>query len=235
MVAKPKIETPATMLESMWVDGDPETSPLVLDFRPVLELMARLEYGQRDIDQWLTEFNHANHELVGKLELNAEGALLITPMLRQSGSRDEAEVLIDLGAWTRGHGGEPHGSRLGIRMPSGDIYAPDAAWISPEQQANRPPPDSDEWLLQFCPAFVVEIRSRSDRLAPLQHKMADYIANGALLGWLIDPYRREVHVYQPGVEPEVLDDPERVSGGLVLPGFAFEVRARIFDREGAER
>ena len=235
MAAKPKVETPATMLKSMWVDGDSETSPLVLDFRPALELMAQLEYGQRDIDQWLIEFNRANHELVGKLELSAEGALLTTPMLREAGSTDELECATDLNIWAREHSGNVHGPRLGIRMPSGDIYAPDAAWISPEQQANRPPPDPDEWLLQFCPAFVVEIRSRSDRLAPLQRKMADYIANGALLGWLIDPYRREVHVYRPDAEPEVMNDPETVSGEPALPGFVFEVRARIFNRENAER
>ena len=237
ITASPSAETPAVMLEAMWIDGDPEPSPLVLDFRPVLELMAQLEYTERDIDRWFIEFNHANHELVGKLELDAEGALLITPMLREAGSSDEMVTLVSLANWAEGYGGDAHGSRLGIRMPNGQIYAPDAAWISPEQQANRPPPypAPDDWLLPFCPAFVVEIRSRSDRLAPLQRKMADYVANGALLAWLIDPYQRQVHIYRPGAEPEILDDPEAVSGDPELPGFVFEVRRRIFDREGVER
>lgn len=31
----------------------------------------------------------------------------------------------------------------------------------------------------------------------------------------------EVHVYEP---VEVLDNPEKVSGGVVLPGFVFEIR-----------
>ncbi len=237
MVAKPIVATPTLLLESMWVDGETETSPLVLDFRPVVDLMAQLEYSERDIDRWFIEFNHANHELVGKLELDAEGALLITPMLREAGSSDEMATLVSLANWAEGYGGDAHGSRLGIRMPNGQIYAPDAAWISPEQQANRPQPypPPDDWLLPFCPAFVVEIRSRSDRLAALQRKMADYIANGALLGWLIDPLQRRVHVYLPGQEPVVLDDPEVVSGEPVLPGFVFEVRQRIFDRDGVER
>ena len=119
MIAKPITEIPAVMSEAMWVDGEPETSPLVIDFRPVLELMARLEYGERDVDRWLIEFNNANHELVGKLELDADGALLITPMLRRAGSNDESEFLIDVGFWTRDNGGEAHGSRLGVRMPNG--------------------------------------------------------------------------------------------------------------------
>ena len=237
MVAKPIAEAPKLLLESMWVDGETETSPLVLDFGRVLELMAQLEYSERDIDRWLIEFNHANHELVGKLELDAEGALLITPMPGRAGSSDELECAICLSIWARGHGGEAHGSRLGIRMPNGQRYAPDAAWISPEQLVNEPEPypAPEDWLLPFCPAFVIEVRSRSDRLTPLQRKMADYIANGALLGWLIDPFQRRVHIYRPGVEPEVLDDPETVSGEPELPGFVFEVRQRIFDREGTER
>ena len=230
MVAKPVTERPATLRETMWVDGDPEPSPLVLDFRPVLELMARLELTEQDVDRWLIEFNHANSDLVGKLELDAEGGLLISPMLRDEGARDEAETLTDLNIWCREYGGNAYGSRLGVRLPNGQRYAPDAAWISPEQQANRPPPypAPDDWLLPFCPAFVVEVRSRSDRLAALQRKMAEYIDNGALLAWLIDPFQRQVHVYRPGVAPEALDDPERVSGEPELPGFVFEVRRRIF-------
>ena len=237
MVAERTAKIPTLLRESMWVDGETETSPLVLDFGPVLELMARLEYGERDVDQWLIEFSHANKDLVGKLELDENGDLLVTPMLREAGSGDERVTLVSVANWSDGYGGDAHGSRLGIRMPNGQRYAPDVSWISPEQQANRPPsyPYPDDWLLTFCPAFVVEIRSRSDRLAALQRKMADYIANGALLGWLIDPYQRRVYVYRPGVGPETLDDPETVSGAPELPGFVFEVRRRIFDRPGADR
>ena len=71
--------------------------------------------------------------------------------------------------------------------------------------------------------------SETDTLPPLQRKMEQYIANGALLGWLIDPYRRRVHIYRPGVPVEILDDPETLSGEDVMPGFVFEVRRRIFD------
>ena len=56
-----------------------------------------------------------------------------------------------------------------------------------------------------------------------------YIANGALLGWLIDPYQQRVYIYQPDAEPEILENPETISGEPVLPGFVFEVRRRIFD------
>ena len=91
------------------------------------------------------------------------------------------------------------------------------------------PPVSAGGAITVCPAFVAEIMSGADRLPPLQRKMELYIANGARLGWLIDPYQRRVYIYRPEVEPEILDAPETLSGEAVLPGFVFEVRRRIFD------
>ncbi len=49
--------------------------------------------------------------------------------------------------------------------------------------------------------------------------MLDYIANGVQLGWLIDPFDRQVYVYRPNCEMKVLSDPISISGEDVLPGF----------------
>ena len=54
--------------------------------------------------------------------------------------------------------------------------------------------------------------------------MEEYIANGARLGWLIDPIDKRVYVYRPGQPVETLDDPPTLSGDPVLPGFVFAVR-----------
>ena len=51
-----------------------------------------------------------------------------------------------------------------------------------------------EKFAPLCPDFVVELRSRTDRLADLQEKMQEYLDNGAELGWLIDP--KSVEHYQ---------------------------------------
>lgn len=75
----------------------------------------------------------------------------------------------------------------------------------------------------ICPDFVIELRSASDTLSTLQDKMQEYLANGALLGWLIDRKNRTVHVYRPDQEPEILDNPEVVSGDPELPGFVLRV------------
>ena len=53
--------------------------------------------------------------------------------------------------------------------------------------------------------------------------MEEYIANGAMLGWLIDPLTRRVYVYSPGQELLIIDDPKTVSGDPLLPGFKLEM------------
>ena len=42
--------------------------------------------------------------------------------------------------------------------------------------------------------------------------MAEYIDNGAGLGWLIDPVEKCVHVYRSGHPDECLENPAEVSG-----------------------
>ena len=228
MVAKPTTESPAIFAKKMWIDGDPAPTPIHLDFRLVLKILADAGIDGARLDKWLLDFNEDNRELVGKLELTSEGALLISPMQSKHGSRWEAIVAGELYIWTQQYGGESHGSRLGIRFPDGSRYAPDAAWLSPEQLAAYTPSE-ETWLLDFCPYFVVEIMSRNDSQASAQRKMRDYINYGATLGWLIDPFRRKVHIYRPGVDVVILDDPETVSGEPDLPGFVFDVRSQIFD------
>ena len=60
--------------------------------------------------------------------------------------------------------------------------------------------------------------------------MEEYIANGATLGWLIDPIERKVYVYRPDTEIEVLDNPAVISGDPVLPGFVLTL-AKIWDAD----
>ncbi len=74
-----------------------------------------------------------------------------------------------------------------------------------------------------CPFFLIEVKSPSDSLKKLQAKMEEYIANGCRLGWLIDPEKKRVHIYRPGVEAEVLDNPQTVNGDPELPGFVLDL------------
>ena len=53
--------------------------------------------------------------------------------------------------------------------------------------------------------------------------MAEYLANGTLLGWLIYRPARRVYVYRLGAPVAQLDNPPTIAGDPDLPGFVLEL------------
>ncbi|MGB8478608.1 MAG: Uma2 family endonuclease [Acidobacteriaceae bacterium] len=90
-------------------------------------------------------------------------------------------------------------SSTGFRLPDTSTFSPDAAYISADRLSTLAKQDL-RGFPHVCPDFVIELLSASDLLAEAQFKMARWIENGALLGWLIDPYEKQVWVYRPGHE-----------------------------------
>jgi Uma2 family endonuclease len=58
----------------------------------------------------------------------------------------------------------------------------------------------------------------------VQAKMQEYMANGAQLGWLIDPQQGRVYIYRANSPVELLENPPEISGDPVLPGFKLNLR-----------
>ena len=110
----------------------------------------------------------------------------------------------------------------GFDLFNGANYGPDAAWVLKSRIATLRE-DQKEDFLPLCPDFVVELRSKSDRLATLKNKMREYIDTGAQLGWLIDPKTRTVYVYRPGVAEQEMLNPAELSGDPELPGFRLDL------------
>ena len=54
--------------------------------------------------------------------------------------------------------------------------------------------------------------------------MREYIDNGALLGWLINPQDNQVEIYRKGQSVEILENPTQLSGEDVLPGFLLNLK-----------
>ena len=102
--------------------------------------------------------------------------------------------------WHTHHRGRVFDSSAGFFLPDGSMLSPDAAYVVPEQLVGVTKKQLTG-LLRLCPAFVVELLFASDSIAETGRKMERWIANGAQLGWLIDPYRKQVIVYQPGQQP----------------------------------
>ncbi|MDX2214330.1 MAG: Uma2 family endonuclease [Oculatellaceae cyanobacterium bins.114] len=70
---------------------------------------------------------------------------------------------------------------------------------------------------------MIELRSPSDRLKPLQDKMQEYLDNGLQLGWLINPQGKQVEIYRMNQPVEVVAMPVILSGEGVLSGFTMAV------------
>lgn len=166
-----------------------------------------------------------------EMEVNAEGELLILPMTGFRGNRQETNLNGFLFNWRLANGGVHASQTSRFRLASGELRGPDAAWLTQEHY-DAQTELQQETVIEGAPAFVVEIRSRTDNLRPLQNKMALWMAGGVRLGWLIDTRNRRVFIYRAGQDaPETLDDPETLDGEDVLPGFTFPVRQYIFDLE----
>ena len=114
------------------------------------------------------------------------------------------------------------GPSMGYTLPNGAMRAPDASWV-PLSRLSALTPEDENRFFPICPDFVIEVRSLTDRLAVLQAKMREYIANGVQLGWLIDTLTRRVHIYRPNQEVEILQNPETLSADPTLPGFTLNL------------
>lgn len=65
----------------------------------------------------------------------------------------------------------------------------------------------------------------SDSLKETQDKMKEYRDNGAVLGWLINRKSRQVEIYRPNQEVEILQSPTTVSSEDILPGFVLSLES----------
>jgi Uma2 family endonuclease len=83
-------------------------------------------------------------------------------------------------------------------------------------------PEEQNEFSPICPEFVVEIVSKSDSRKTVERKMEMWLANGAQLTWMIDPFAATVSIYRPGAAVEVLNRPDWVEADSVVTGFRLE-------------
>lgn len=157
-----------------------------------------------------------------RLERAADGEVLVMPPAGAETGRRNMSISVQLGSWARADGtGVAFDSSTGFTLPSSAVRSPDAAWLRREVW-DALSEDEREGFAAVVPDFVVELRSKSDRLDVLLAKMEEYREAGVRLGWLIDPIERRVHVYRAD-EESVLEAPESLDGGDVLPNFVLSL------------
>ncbi len=185
-----------------------ETKPLLLDVQSITLRVTSEEFEKLCQDNPDRSF-----------ELTASGELIVMPPVGGESGNSELELGGELFVWNRQTRlGKIFSSSTIFVLPNGAQRSPDAAWVelsrwealNPEQRKKFPP---------LAPDFVIELRSATDRLPPLQEKMEEYRSNGVRLGLLINPKHKQVEIYRPGQETSVLDSPTEIDCSEVMPGF----------------
>ena len=150
-----------------------------------------------------------------QVEYTSEGELLVMPPTDPKTSWRNLWIASQLMAWAMKSGqGLSTESSAGFHLPDGSRLSPDAAWISRERLSRR----------IACPEFVIELLSPTDRPNKTRAKMLEWISNGALLGWMIDPRKRTVTIFRPNQEPEFKTNLAELAGEGPVEGFLLDLK-----------
>ena len=162
----------------------------------------------------------ANPEM--KLERTAKGELIVMSPTGGETGIFNSDLNGELYLWNRELKlGKVFDSSTGFSLPKGSDRSPDAAWISLAKWESLTT-EQRKGFLHLCPEFLIELLSPSDSWKQGQVKMQEYMDNGCLLGWLIDPKHKRVAIYRQGQPVEILDNPKTLDGENVLPNFVLQ-------------
>jgi Uma2 family endonuclease len=104
------------------------------------------------------------------------------------------------------------------------VRAADIAFL---RQDRVPPLEARQHIMEVIPDLVVEILSKSDTIAEVSDKIDDWLNAGVQMLWIVDPFRRTVTIYQPGLDPVLLGERATLQADPIVPGFRCSV-AEIF-------
>jgi len=173
-------------------------------------------------DEQFSKLCQANPDI--KLERTAKGELIVMPLTGGETGDRNSEINFQLRAWNKQNLlGKVFDSSTGFKLPNGADRSPDASWVKLERWQALTPAQRQKFP-PLAPDFVVELRSTTDELKPLQNKMQEYRDNGVRLGWLLDPQNQSVEIYRQGQDVEVVRMPATLSGEDVLPGFVLNLQ-----------
>ncbi len=188
---------------------------------PTIYLPPRLELKIDLTDEQFWQLCHNNDHL--RFETTAKGELIIMSPTGSITSDRNSDLNFQLRAWNRQNNlGKVFDSNGGFVLPNGAKLAPDSSWVKMDRWDALTPEEQNRFA-PLCPDFVVELMSPSDTLQKTREKMEEYMENGAQLGWLINRTKRQVEIYRPNREVEILDNPQTVSGENILPGFILDL------------
>lgn len=157
------------------------------------------------------------------------GLLVREPPVGYRHARVVARLTHLLDAWsaTAGHGTVLAGDAGFVLARDPDtVLAPDIAFVL---KARCPGPETEAFYFEGPPDLAIEVLSPGDRASRIDAKVADYLAAGVRMIWLVDPHARLVRVVRDTGVSQILRQDEELSAPDLLPGFAAPVAALFSD------
>lgn len=139
------------------------------------------------------------------------------PTGSETGNRN-LEISAEIAIWNRRHQlGVTFDSSTGFTLPNGVERSPDTVWIRRDRWDHLPASEKKKFA-KIVPDFVIKLLSDGQNLTELKEKMAEYMAFGCSLGWLIDPQKRHTYIYSENGDVQTIPFENTLSGGEALPG-----------------
>jgi Uma2 family endonuclease len=157
-----------------------------------------------------------------RLELTPDLKLIVMAPTGGESGKKNSKLNLRIGIWNeQTELGEVFDSSTGYDLAAfeGGKPSPDVSWI----EKSRLEGVNIIGLIPIVPDFVIELRSATDSLSATKTKMEQYQRVGVRLGLLIDPKNKQVEIYKPGYEPEILADPKLIDCSEVMPGFLLDM------------
>ncbi len=118
--------------------------------------------------------------------------------------------------------GKPVGNGAMMRFLPGLVRIPDLAFISWERYPRKKRRRGE--IPTVAPDLVVEVLRKDNTPMETARKLREYFKAGVRLVWYVDPNKRTVQVYTAVDRSTLLDEPQTLDGGDVLPGFSLSIR-----------
>ena len=170
----------------------------------------------KDLENLQATLSEAGHDYQLELE---NGKIIVMGPSDIVSSEIGALLIRLLGNWVYPRRlGRLFDSAGGFIMPDTNLKAPDVSFVRAGRLLQSP-----RYFGQLVPDLVVEIKSQSDRINPLEKKLKNFLELGAVVGILIDPDESTVTVYRPTGFTIVLSNEETLTIPELFPGWELPI------------
>lgn len=170
----------------------------------------------KDLEQLQTMLKAAGHDYQLELE---DGKIIVMGPSDIVSSEVGVRFISVLFAWVNPRNlGRIFDSAGGFILPDSNLKAPDVSFVRASRLRQ-----SIRYFAEMVPDLVVEIKSQSDRIKPLEKKIMKFLELGAEVGIIIDPDQETVKVYRSNSQPILLENEDVLTIPELFPGWQVQI------------